>query len=83
MDSLRTCPNAGATLKLFNEEKLVNIKLTKEDLELINRALMHQRWYVESGTVEGAKHPDFQHSALLLDRLAVPCENGAELEIKC
>ncbi|EKA5635927.1 hypothetical protein OKZ62_001831 [Vibrio navarrensis] len=60
----------------------MKIQLTKEDLELINRALMHQRWYVESNTCEGQQHPDFQHSASLMDKLAVLCENGAELEIK-
>ncbi len=60
----------------------MKIKLTNKDLELINRALMRQRWHVESNTDEGTEHPDFQHSASLMDRLAVPCENGAELEIK-
>ncbi|CAH1601370.1 hypothetical protein FWP33_18770 [Vibrio parahaemolyticus] len=60
----------------------MKFQLTNEDLALIKRALMHQRWYVENNTCKGKKHPDFRHSASLMDKLAVPYENGAELEIK-
>ncbi|BDU41189.1 hypothetical protein [Vibrio nigripulchritudo] len=60
----------------------MKIKLTKEDLDLINRSLTRHRWHVEKNTDEGTKHPDFQHTAFLMDKLAVPCNESAELEIR-
>ena len=52
------------------------MKLSVEELELINRSLMAKRWQIEKES--GQDHPDFTATAQLMDKLAVS-NNGAEL----
>ena len=54
------------------------MKLSKEELTLINKALMSHRWQIEKN--EGQKHPDFTASAQLMGKLSVKHENGAEIK---
>ncbi|GAC03798.1 hypothetical protein [Paraglaciecola chathamensis] len=53
------------------------MKLSFEELELINRSLMTRRRQVEKES--GQHHPDFTATAQLMDKLAVN-NNGAELK---
>lgn len=54
------------------------MKLSKKELELINRSLMAHRWEVEKK--DGQEHPDFTATAQLMDKLAVNNQNGAEIK---
>lgn len=54
------------------------MKLSFEEIELINRSLMAKRWEVEKGE-QGKNHPDFLATERLMDKLAVN-HDGAEVK---
>ena len=54
----------------------LSMKLSFEEIELIQRALMSHRWKIEDQ--QGQEHQDFTASAQLMDKLSVN-HNGAEI----